>query len=706
MQRVWRLAFRRGTAAVVAAALLASYPLLFVAAALPVGSANRLPACWLFLAVAVAGYLAEALAPRVVPYLVGTLNWLQIGITPRWIFREAALIILLDRALPLSAAQFAAFALGLLGLHGLRATCSALVIYVKRRRRLPVVTRNVDLGAVQIPDAPPGWLLAEHNKMLFLDVLPVAGGLAAVLSTDFAWALAGTCLALAVGALCCAIMVPHARHNRRLGDAARTLATVHARIREYSPEVVLYFSGTTDSIYQVNMWLSTVAQLSRPAVIIMRERGLVPLLGPTSLPVICLGSTVELMNFSLPSVRVALYPANTAKNLHQLRVAGVGHVFIGHGDSDKTASFNPFTKVYNEVWVAGRAGRDRYLRAQVGVRDEEIVEIGRPQLSGIRAAGDGPADRMFTVLYAPTWEGWLDNDCQTSLMVMGLMIIRALTSHSPHIRVLYKPHPLTGTRDPQATRAHQEIVALINQANRQREAGSARTEEARADEQGTLAAAANLSRIGTRLSMLADGPPPGRRTAGLRSAPDEAMLSRDSRPGTTDAAEWLQLHDDWHAAYWQAQSWWRHRVVTGPLPTLNECFNHADLLISDISSVVADFIASGKPYVVTNPDGLTGDKFRTQFPTSAAGYLLGAECAELSGILAQAAAPAGDRLADARRQLKSYLLGPDDPDALTRFKNAVEALATRIPRPAGPDTALDALAAADAHPALGLMLRA
>jgi hypothetical protein len=167
------------------------------------------------------------------------------------------------------------------------------------------------------------------------------------------------------------------------------------------------------------------------------------------------------------------------------------------------------------------------------------------------------------------------------------------------------------------------------------------------------------------------------------------MLSRDSRPGTTDDTEWLQLNGAWHAAYWQAQGWWRHRVVTGPLPTLNECFNHADLLITDISSVVADFIASGKPYAVTNPGGAGEDEFRTQFPTAAAGYLLGADCAELPGILAQAAAPGGDPLTGERRELKSYLLGPDGPDAQTRFSGAVEALATRVARPAGEDPVAD-----------------
>ncbi len=147
----------------------------------------------------------------------------------------------------------------------------------------------------------------------------------------------------------------------------------------------------------------------------------------------------------------------------------------------------------------------------------------------------------------------------------------------------------------------------------------------------------------------------------------------------------------------EMQGWWQHRVITGPLPVLYDCFNRADLLISDISSVVSDFIAAGKPYVVTNPDGLDEREFGEKYPAAAAGYLLEPDCASLSDILAQAAAPGDDRLAEARRELRRYLLGPDDLDAQTRFAAAVDALAEpghavgrceldprqRTPRPAG-----------------------
>src|SRR6266702_942321 len=376
-----------------AAVLLGSYPLLFVAALRPAGTAGRLSGWWLFTTVAIVSYLAEVWAPRVVPYLVNTLNWLQVGMPLRWVFRELALIVLLARVLSPSSA-LATFAGGLMALHAVRAIYSALAIYVRRRRALPVVTRNVDLAALRIPDAPPSWLVQNYaRKLLYLDTFPVAGGLAAALTADFTWGFAGISLALTVSAILCVIMAGYARRNRHLNDKARVLSAVREQIVAHRPEIVLYFSGPRDSIYQVNMWLSTLERLQRPAMIIMRERSLVPLLGRTSLPVVCVGGTVDLMNFELPGVRVALFPANTGKNLHQLRIPRVGHVFIGHGDSDKAASVNPFSKAYDEVWVAGKAGRDRYLRAQVGVRDEDIIEVGRPQLTGIRTAEEGAADR-------------------------------------------------------------------------------------------------------------------------------------------------------------------------------------------------------------------------------------------------------------------------------------------------------------------------
>ncbi len=666
-----------------ATVLLASYPLLLAAALLPAGIAGRQPGCWLFLIVAVVSYLAEVWARYVLPDLMNTLNWVQVGVQLRWAFRELALILLLARVLSPSSA-LVGFVGGLMVMHAVRAVYSALAIRLTQCRTLPVVTRNVDLAELRIPAAPPAWLADNDvQKLLYLDTIPVAGGVAAALTADMTWAFAGLSLAIAVSAILCVIMAVFARRNRHLNSATRILSAVRQQITAYGPEIVVYLSGSRNAAYQLNMWLSTLARLPRPAVIIVRERYLVPLVGRTSLPVVCVGETVDLMNFNLPSVRVALFPANTAQNILQLRIPGVSSVFIGHGDSDKEASVNPFSRAYDQVWVAGQAGRDRYLRAQVGVRDEDIVEVGRPQLTGIRTANDGPGDRMFTVLYAPTWEGWTES--QTSVRVMGLRIVQALLDHSPQVRVLYKPHPLTGTRDRSVLAVHEAIVALIEQANDKQRQAATWSAEAAAGEADRRGAAAELSRIGARMAALTQGgdASTGGRASWLRPAKDEATLSRDSRPNADDT-EWLQLNDAWHAAYWRSQGWWQHRVITGPLPVLYDCFNRADLLISDISSVVSDFIAAGKPYVVTNPDGLDEDEFREKFPTAAAAYLLDPDCAALSDILDEAAAPGDDRFAEARRELRRYLLGPDNLDAQTRFADAVDALVERVARPAVP----------------------
>lgn len=532
-----RVPVRRLTSAALAATLLLCYPLLFAVALLASGPRDRVPACWLFLIVALVSYLAEAVAPSLAGYLVNTLNWVQVGLPLRFAFRELALVILLSRVMPVHPVDIAIVCGGLLGLHAVRAVYSSLAVYINQRRLLPTVTRNVDLSELRIPDPPPPLLALEHTKkLLHLDVLPVAGGLAWALTGQFGWALGGVSLALAVGAAGCVIMARHARRNAHLGDKSRVLRVVNAQIRRYQPEVMLYFSGQRDSVYQVNMWLSTLARTGRPTVIIMRERWTVPLLGRTSLPVVCLEGMFDLLSFSLPSVRVALFPANTAKNLHQLRVPGVGQVFINHGDSDKGASVNPFAKAYDEVWVAGAAGRERYLRAQVGVRDEDIVEVGRPQLADIRPADDGPADRMFTVLYAPTWEGFTRDAQDSSLVPMGRRIVQALLDQVPGIRVLYKPHPLTGTRDPRATRAHEAIVTLLGEANQQRgrpAAGSSTADwaqQATATAPARAAAVAEMARIEARLRELSgDG-----QIAGSPASPggrsDYAKLSRDSKP--------------------------------------------------------------------------------------------------------------------------------------------------------------------------------
>ncbi|MBH0008743.1 CDP-glycerol glycerophosphotransferase family protein [Salinibacterium sp. SWN1162] len=99
--------------------------------------------------------------------------------------------------------------------------------------------------------------------------------------------------------------------------------------------------------------------------------------------------------------------------------------------------------------------------------------------------------------------------------------------------------------------------------------------------------------------------------------------------------------------------------------TMIECFNASDALISDISSVVPDFLFSGKPFAISMMSE-TEDAFIDEFPIGKAAYLIGADLSGLDdaieGLLG------ADSLQHVRHELKSYYLGDfDDNDYASHF---------------------------------------
>lgn len=130
----------------------------------------------------------------------------------------------------------------------------------------------------------------------------------------------------------------------------------------------------------------------------------------------------------------------------------------------------------------------------------------------------------------------------------------------------------------------------------------------------------------------------------------------------------------WEEAYWASLPQWEHQVVTDARPTLYACFNRADLLISDVSSVVSDFLASGKPYAVANTSGLSEDVFRESFPTVRAATVLTPDASGVPELLEAVRRPEKDGLVEARAELKRHLLGPAEPASQVRFNAAVQAL--------------------------------
>ncbi|MFF3329584.1 hypothetical protein ACFYWX_08470 [Streptomyces sp. NPDC002888] len=649
-----------GSAAELAAAVLMmlGFPALMLAALVP-----SVPA---FAAATAVTYLADHYLHRKGSYLVSRLSKVRAGLSIRFLIRQLLLVLLLARLDLRDDLVFYSAIACFIAFYGLQAPHGALTTFIRNRRKMPVATRNVDLKTrIRIPDAPPKRLLSRSaEKILHLDLAAVIGVLVSAATDSPAAGFVGIGLTLALGCLYVLALMPYARGKKTPPRDDEVLAAVDDWLGVYKPQTVLYFSGSKDSVYQVNMWLETMEQLESRPLIILRERVILQNLATTTVPVICVPGGVHLMNMNLSTVRVALYAANVGKNIHMLRVPTMKHVFIGHGDSDKLASVNPYSKVYDEVWTAGRAGRDRYAIADVGVRDEDIVEVGRPQLAPIRTWEGVPEGRIPTVLYAPTWEGWDDNPGNTSILLAGENIVKRLLKADQPVRVLYKPHPFTGTRSPKAAAAHRRIKALIVKAAAERAADPAFKTDAAAQAE----ARAELTRVEARLAELSGG-------GGDKG--DEAEASRDGLVDIRKHEEIARLRTEWNDAHWRSIPAWEHRVVTGAEPRLYDCFNVSDAMVSDISSVVSDFIASGKPYAVTDSAELGVEEFKLQNTAVRAAVILSNGATELGELLDAVRDTAADPLAEDRAELKQYLLGPDEPTSIQQFNTAVTNLALK-----------------------------
>ncbi|WP_234387969.1 MULTISPECIES: CDP-glycerol glycerophosphotransferase family protein [Streptomyces] len=651
---------RVGSAAQLAAAVLmvAGFPALMLAALVP-----SVPA---FAAAAAVTYLADHYLHRKGSYLINRLGKVRAGLSIRFLIRQLLLVLLLARlSLADNLIYYGAIAC-FIAFYGLQAPHGALVQLIRNRRRMPVATRNVDLASrIRIPDAPPRKLLHRSaEKMLHLDLAAVVGILLAAQVKSALVGFIGIGVTVALATLYVLALVPFVRGRKVPPKAEKVLAAVDDWLAEYKPETVLYFSGSKDSAYQVNMWLDTMEKLESKPLIILRERAILNNLAPTTVPVICVPGGVHLMNMDLSTVRVALYAANVGKNIHMLRVPTIKHVFIGHGDSDKLASVNPYSKVYDEVWTAGRAGRDRYAIADVGVRDDDIVEVGRPQLAPIQTWQGVPDGRIPTVLYAPTWEGWDGNPGNTSVVLAGENIVQQLVQADPPVRVLYKPHPFTGNVSKEAGAAHRRITALVQKAAAERAINTRFVADTAAQAQ----AKAELDRIQARLAQLSG-------SGGDRG--DEAVATRDGLVDVARHEEVARLRAEWNDAYWRSFPSWEHRVITGAEPRLYDCFNVSDAMVSDISSVVSDFIASGKPYAVTDSAGVGVEEFKRNNTAVRAAVILSNSADELGELLGAVRAPDADPLAGDRKELKQYLLGPDEPTSLEQFNTAVANLALK-----------------------------
>ncbi|MFI6008845.1 hypothetical protein ACIBAG_08430 [Streptomyces sp. NPDC051243] len=608
----------------------------------------------LLLAATLASLAAEGVLYRWQRGMLSLFAKSHADITVRHVLRDLLLVVALLRlGEQHRETVYTPLVAGLLAFYALHCAIQAVSVLVRRTRTLPVVTRNIDASALRLSPAPPILLRRPGHRLPAFGLPATAGLLTTAATDDPRCAALGIAFSLGLALVGLYDLLVRLLPSRRPASERETLDWLDAWLAEYRPTVGLYFSGGASSAYQANMWLEPLAQLDGRPLIVLRERFMVQKIGPTDVPILCLPKVSTLMRLEQSTLEVLIHPANSGKTSQVLRIPTLKHTFVNHGESDKLSSCNPYAKAYDQVWVAGPAARERYAAAEVGVEDKDVVEIGRPQLDTVRPYAGPPAGRYTTVLYAPTWEGWDGNPGNTSVIEAGENLVRALLA-DPGVRLLYKPHPLTGSVDARAGAADLRIRELIRAANRERTG----------ERPGGAGELALRTKELERLT-----------TTTVRASADQVermMFQSAPEPGRAEAV--ARATAAWQEAYWASLPEGEHQVVTDVRPELYACFNEADLLISDVSSVISDFLASGKPYAVANTSGLAEEVFRKAFPTVRAATVLTPDAAGVPELLDVVRHPEKDELVQARAELKRHLLGPDEPSSQVRFDEAVQAL--------------------------------
>ena len=237
------------------------------------------------------------------------------------------------------------------------------------------------------------------------------------------------------------------------------------------PSAVIYFANGPEAMYQINDWLRVLTEVAKtvPLSFVCRDKTTAQVIaGRTHIPVFHgpdQASTEAL--FDELRAGVVLYLNQFRMNFDATGYPDAFHVFISHGESDKSYMSQNSLKIFDYFFVAGEVARERVSRALPSIPSENIIPIGRPQLhfpppmpSDIYLNPDLP-----TLLYAPTWEGTSNSMAYSSVISHGVALARHM-ARQEDINFIYRPHPFLGMHSWSHARADQKIRKVIGRARK------------------------------------------------------------------------------------------------------------------------------------------------------------------------------------------------------------------------------------------------
>ncbi|QSB04798.1 CDP-glycerol glycerophosphotransferase family protein [Natronoglycomyces albus] len=334
------------------------------------------------------------------------------------------------------------------------------IIALEQVLYVAVTTNNLHTLRLPIERTVMSRVIGPRNTYRLVTALTGVVAAATIASLT----IGSTALSLAAGALvlasgvaflaCMALAWKQRRSAAHAGDAA-----VYQAVADYRPRFAIHFAGPAGSEYQLLMWLPYFDQLGDNYLIIMRDLVLFDRISKaTDAPIVIAPGISQVEKLLCPSVKSVFYVNHAMQNSQLIRFGHLTHIQLMHGDSDKAVSRNPVSAMYDQVFVAGQAGIDRYHNHGVDIPERKFRIVGRPQLHPItvgpraRAEGEKPI-----VLYTPTWTG-LSADANYSSLHISRHIIKELLSRD--VVVWLRNHPYT-TYNAASARQLTEIEEML-----------------------------------------------------------------------------------------------------------------------------------------------------------------------------------------------------------------------------------------------------
>ena len=235
-------------------------------------------------------------------------------------------------------------------------------------------------------------------------------------------------------------------------------------------ETMVYYADGVVNLYQLRQWFEPLRKLDEqsPVALVCRSASsALALLEESPVPVIYaprMENIEDLVNRQ--RFKMSLYVNQNTRNFQMMRINSILHVFISHGESDKSYMVSGQMKAYDYAFIAGDAAASRLSKALLGYDvATRTKRIGRPQMDFVPQGGpDLPADGRTVVFYAPTWEGDRPSMSYGSLTSHGIEMATALLA-SPDHRLIFRAHPRTGVVSKEHQAARERIEEMIARAN-------------------------------------------------------------------------------------------------------------------------------------------------------------------------------------------------------------------------------------------------